>query len=263
MAFGALEILTNTAYERLRTIDIASSALVSRAEVRSINAVWGQAWLTAPKVSGDDLLTYSTLGESLSVDRFVVTRADRHVGNVFGIATWAPYPTLAGQIVYSPFSEPLIGRSQRDFVFGSVVGLGAPSDGEPVTGLDAVSLIGYGSLVFDTFCPSLSIRFDVISPGSLSRSPLARFSRITRGKIPYEVDQAIEITFLQVPQATVDRLDDAWSIREMPFYMYDRTGAVFPEKLIECVLVNMPSVYAYDNGYTVTIRAARTREYLV
>lgn len=263
MSVGLVEILFNTAWQEFHSVGLYDGSLVLQSDTDVLSAVTGPRYQVFSRGLLDEFLIYTHSGASVDIDRCVIVRADRLASTTVRFQFWTSYSSTSVFDDVALTTNDLVGRLENDYVYTTdATALSLSEDGDAVTGCEAVGIkfTGASSNMNQVyFCKS--IQFNQVVPGSISLSPQPRLTRTKVGKIYYETTHRISMGFHQVPGDTVLELEEAYSLRNNPFFIYNPGGEIFKKKLLHCIMLSAPHSYEYDDGYQVSLDVGILKEY--
>lgn len=246
-------ILTNTARERAALLQATDSSDVATDATGIKNVSGGPRHLSwTQSGTGERRIAYINKTNKFTVDTFIMTRADRHVGHEFKLRSWSAYPgTSTDHVNSSNWAPTLVGVGSNDFV----------QTGLTITAAEAVGIVlaagtagAYTKTVSQLF---FGTAFNLPEPRSVSVQ--MQWQTVTLGRKSYLLRERRSFTLENISRAEVETLQALPN--DEPLFFYDSTGIVFADKLYHCLLTDVAIQPAQNDNHNVSIEISQLRHY--
>ena len=194
-------------------------------------------------------LVYVEKGGTLAGDTAVITRADRLTAG-YTLRKYSAYPGSPTTIESSAgVPSPLVGASSQDYV----TSFAAVTSGQAFS----LEILGSAQKTLNKFYVGTAIEF--LYPQGPSFAP--QYQDFQRGKKVWQVDEVMSIEFQSVTKAQLATLEYVWRIHDEPVFLWDAAKTLIMSGLWHAIITQVRKVQTADDMYSVTVEAARLREY--
>lgn len=236
----SLYFLFNNVWQDCAEVRATDSSNVETTDGNLLSNITGGANYLEWEQTGtaDRWLVYIEKGASLTYDTIIVSAADRLSAKDVKIVEYADYPsTPVTEFSDASFSETLVGENSDLWLYSA----GTTSSLEALE----LQLAGAYTKRVGKFCAGTLLELG--KSNGITRRPLPQGSTVVNGNKSYHISEQIDLDSERITDANLKLLEDSSELMTKPFWLYDSTGDYFAEKLIYCVIAQLPVSKAFDD----------------